>query len=48
MKFVRPIYRDHAGWDIGITVASVNLKKVKDQMMKVCAYSVAKDLGIDL
>lgn len=48
MKFVRPIYRDLAGWDIGKPVAIENFKKVKDQMMKVCAYTVAKDLGIDL
>jgi leukotriene-A4 hydrolase len=48
MKFVRPIYRDLAGWDIGKPVAIENFKKVKDQMMKVCAYTVAKDLGIEL
>lgn len=48
MKFVRPIYRDLAGWDIGKPLAIENFKKVKDQMMKVCAYTVAKDLGIDL
>ena len=48
MKFVRPIYRDLAGWDIGKPVAIENFNKVKDQMMKVCAYTVAKDLGIDL
>ncbi|XP_070496460.1 leukotriene A-4 hydrolase-like isoform X1 [Chironomus tepperi] len=48
MKFVRPIYKDLAKWDIGKPVAIENFKKVKDQMMKVCAYTVAKDLGIDL
>lgn len=48
MKFVRPIYRDLAGWSVAKPLAIENFKKVKDQMMKVCAYTVAKDLGIDL
>jgi leukotriene-A4 hydrolase len=47
MKFVRPIYRDLAQWDEGKPLAIANFNKVKDQMMKVCAYTVAKDLGIN-
>lgn len=47
MKFVRPIYRDLAGWDVGKPLAIANYNKVKDQMMKVCASTVAKDLGIN-
>lgn len=48
MKFVRPIYRDLAGWtDVGKQLAIENFNKVRDQMMKVCAYTVAKDLGIE-
>jgi leukotriene-A4 hydrolase len=47
MKFVRPIYRDLAGWDVGKPLAIANFEKVRDEMMKVCAYTVAKDLGIE-
>lgn len=47
MKFVRPIYRDLANWDVGKPLAVENYNKVKDQMMKVCAYTVAKDLGLN-
>lgn len=46
MKFVRPVYRDLGQWDVGRPLAIENFKKVRDQMMKVCAYTVAKDLGI--
>lgn len=48
MKFVRPVYRDLGEWDVGRPLAIENFKKVKDQMMKVCAYTVAKDLGINI
>lgn len=48
MKFVRPVYRDLANWDVGKPLAIENFNKVKDQMMKVCAYTVAKDLGINI
>lgn len=47
MKFVRPIYRDLAGWEVGKPLAIANYNQVKDQMMKVCASTVAKDLGIN-
>lgn len=48
MKFVRPVYRDLGQWDVARPLAIENFKKVKDQMMKVCAYTVAKDLGINI
>lgn len=48
MKFVRPVYKDLGQWDIGRPLAIENFNKVKDQMMKVCAYTVAKDLGINI
>jgi leukotriene-A4 hydrolase len=48
MKFVRPVYKDMAAWDLARPLAIANFNKVKDQMMKVCAYTVAKDLGISV
>lgn len=48
MKFVRPIYKDLGQWDVGRPLAIANFKNVKNQMMKVCAYGVAKDLGIPI
>lgn len=48
MKFVRPVYRDLSMWDIGRPLAISNFNKVKGEMMKVCAYNVAKDLGIPI
>lgn len=48
MKFVRPVYKDLGQWDVGRPLAIENFNKVKDQMMKVCAYTVAKDLGINV
>ena len=48
MKFVRPVYKDLGQWPEGRPQAIENFKKVKDQMMKVCAYTVAKDLGINV
>lgn len=48
MKFVRPVYRDLSTWDIGRPLAIDNFNKVKGEMMKVCAYTVAKDLGIPI
>lgn len=47
MKFVRPVYKDLGAWDLGRPLAIANFNKVKDEMMKVCAYTVAKDLGIN-
>jgi leukotriene-A4 hydrolase len=47
MKFVRPIYRDLAGWPEAKPLAIANFEKVRDQMMAVCAYTVAKDLGLN-
>lgn len=46
MKFVRPLYRDLAGWPEMKQVAIDNYNKVKDQMMTVCSVQVAKDLGL--
>ena len=48
MKFVRPVYRDLGQWELARPLAIENFKKVKDEMMKVCAYTVAKDLGINI
>lgn len=48
MKFVRPVYRDLGNWPEMKPAAVANFLKVKDQMMKVCAYTVAKDLGIEI
>lgn len=48
MKFVRPVYRDLSTWDIGRPLAIDKFNKVKGEMMKVCAYTVAKDLGIPI
>lgn len=47
MKFVRPIYRELAGWPEAKPIAIDNFKKIRNQMIKVCAYTVAKDLGLD-
>lgn len=47
MKFVRPIYRDLANWSEAKPLAIENYNKVKDQMMKVCAYGIAKDLVLN-
>lgn len=48
MKFVRPVYKDLGQWDIGKPLAIANFEKVRNEMMKVCAYTVAKDLGINM
>lgn len=48
MKYVRPIYRDLKKWEEAKPLAIENFLKVKDQMMKFCALSVAKDLGIKI
>lgn len=48
MKFVRPVYKDLGQWNIGKPLAIANFDKVKNEMMKVCAYTVAKDLGINM
>lgn len=47
MKYVRPIYRDLAGWAEAKSAAVDNYERVKEQMMAVCANQVAKDLGIN-
>lgn len=47
MKFVRPIYRELAEWPEAKPIAVENFKKIRNQMIKVCAYTVAKDLGLD-
>lgn len=47
MKFVRPIYKELAGWPEAKPIAVENYNKVKDQMMTVCAYTVSKDLGLE-
>ena len=48
MKFVRPVYKDLGQWDVGKPLAIANFEKVKNEMMKVCAYTVAKDLGVNM
>lgn len=48
MKFVRPVYKDLGQWDVGKPLAIANFEKVRNEMMKVCAYTVAKDLGINM
>lgn len=48
MKFVRPVYKDLGSWSLARPLAINNFNAVKDQMMKVCAYTVAKDLGINV
>lgn len=46
MKYVRPVYRDFAGWPEAKMIAVNNFLSVKHQMMAVCSNQVAKDLGI--
>ncbi|XP_319027.5 leukotriene A-4 hydrolase isoform X1 [Anopheles gambiae] len=46
MKFVRPVYKELGAWPQARPIAIENYNRVKDQMMTVCAYTVAKDLGI--
>uniref|UniRef100_A0A182YMS6 Peptidase M1 leukotriene A4 hydrolase/aminopeptidase C-terminal domain-containing protein n=1 Tax=Anopheles stephensi TaxID=30069 RepID=A0A182YMS6_ANOST len=46
MKFVRPVYKELGAWPKARPMAIENYNRVKDQMMTVCAYTVAKDLGI--
>ncbi|XP_031640275.1 leucine aminopeptidase-like [Contarinia nasturtii] len=48
MKYVRPIYRDLEKWAEAKPLAIENFQKVQSQMMKFCAQSVAKDLGITI
>lgn len=47
MKFVRPIYKDLSQWDLGRPIAIANFETVRNEMMKVCATQVAKDLGLN-
>uniref|UniRef100_A0A336KHS5 Leukotriene A(4) hydrolase n=1 Tax=Culicoides sonorensis TaxID=179676 RepID=A0A336KHS5_CULSO len=47
MKFVRPIYKDLGKWTEVREEAIANFEKVRNQMMKVCALQVAKDLGLN-
>lgn len=46
MKFCRSVYRELGAWPKARPIAIANFEKVRDQMMKVCANQVAKDLGI--
>lgn len=46
MKFVRPIYRDLAGWPEAKHYAVENFNRVKNQMMRVCSNMVEKDLEL--
>ncbi len=46
MKYVRPIYRDLAGWPEAKPLAIANFEKVRNQMMAVCAETVTKALGL--
>lgn len=46
MKFVRPIYRELAKWPEAKPIAIENFNKVKNQMMKVCSYVCANELGL--
>lgn len=48
MKYVRPVYRDLEKWPEAKPLAIENFHKTKSQMMKCCAQSVAKDLGITI
>ncbi|XP_067623291.1 leukotriene A-4 hydrolase isoform X2 [Eurosta solidaginis] len=46
MKFCRPIYRDLAQWPEAKPIAIENFQRVKNEMMTVCAHTIAKDLGL--
>lgn len=46
MKYVRPVYRDFAGWPEAKSFAVENFLAVKHQMMAVCSNQVTKDLGL--
>lgn len=46
MKFVRPIYKELAGWPEVKVKAIAHFEQIKDQMMKMVAILIAKDLGI--
>lgn len=47
MKFVRPVYRELAQWPEAKPIAIANFEAVRNQMINVCAYTVAKDLGLE-
>lgn len=46
MKFVRPIYKELAAWPEVKEQAVQHFEEIKDQMMKMVAVLIAKDLGI--
>lgn len=46
MKFVRPIYKELAAWPEMKEKAIAHFEEIKDQMMKMVAVLIAKDLGI--
>lgn len=45
MRFCRPIYYDLAKWPEARYKAIENFDRVKHQMMALCSYTIAKDLG---
>ncbi|XP_063707712.1 leukotriene A-4 hydrolase-like [Culicoides brevitarsis] len=47
MKFVRPVYKDLGKWPEVRDEAIANFQRVRNEMMKVCALQVAKDLGLN-
>lgn len=46
MKFVRPIYKELGEWPEVKQKAIAHYEEIKDQMMKMVAVLIAKDLGI--
>ena len=46
MKFCRPIYRDLGQWPEVKPMAVEHFEKIRNQMMTVCAHTIAKDLGL--
>lgn len=46
MKLCRPIYRELGGWPYARQIAIENFEEKKNEMMKLTAYNIAKDLGI--
>lgn len=46
MKLCRPIYRELGAWPKVRQIAIENFQQKRNQMMKLCAYNIAKDLGI--
>lgn len=46
MRLCRPIYRELAAWPKVRPIAIYNFEQKRNQMMKLSAYNIAKDLGI--